>query len=71
MLACYIDYMMYDFITYLIILAIAILVITDLYRLLNAWFSNPRMSYEMLKANPFGSIVFPLLLIIIWFIIFG
>ncbi len=63
--------MMYDFITYLIILAIAILVITDLYRLLNAWFSNPRMSYEMLKANPFGSIVFPLLLIIIWFIIFG
>tara|TARA_Y100000768_G_C23960649_1_gene675155 strand:- start:407 stop:598 length:192 start_codon:yes stop_codon:yes gene_type:complete len=61
----------YDLIIYLIIAAIGILVATDLYKLLHAWFNNPKMSYEMLKANPFGSIVFPLILIIIWFFIFG
>ena len=63
--------MLYDIFVYIIIAAIGILVATDLYKLLNAWFSNPKMSYQMLKANPFGSIVFPLILIIIWFIVFG
>ena len=63
--------MLYDIFVYIIIAAIGILVATDLYKLLNAWFSNPKMSYQMLKANPFGNIVFPLILIIIWFIIFG
>ena len=63
--------MLYDIFVYIIITAIGILVATDLYKLLNAWFSNPKMSYQMLKANPFGSIVFPLILIIIWFIVFG
>jgi len=62
---------LYDIFVYIIIAAIGILVATDLYKLLNAWISNPKMSYQMLKANPFGSIVFPLVLIIIWFIIFG
>jgi len=62
---------LYDIFVYIIIAAIGILVATDLYKLLNAWFSNPKMSYQMLKANPFGSIVFPLILIIIWFIVFG
>ncbi len=63
--------MLYDIFVYIIIAAIAILVATDLYKLLNAWFTNPRMSYEMLKANPFGSIVLPLVIVIIWFIVFG
>jgi len=62
---------LYDIFVYIIIAAIAILVATDLYKLLNAWFTNPRMSYEMLKANPFGSIVLPLVIVIIWFIVFG
>ena len=63
--------MLYDIFVYIIIAAIAILVATDLYKLLNAWFTNPRMSYEMLKANPFGSIVLPLVIVVIWFIVFG
>ena len=63
--------MLYDIFVYIIIAAIAILVATDLYKLLNAWFTNPKMSYEMLKANPFGSIVLPLVIVIIWFIVFG
>ena len=63
--------MLYDVLLYLLIAAIVLLVSTDLYKFLNAWFTNPKMSLEMLKANPFGSIVFPLVLIIIWFIIFG
>ena len=63
--------MLYDIFVYIIIAAIAILVATDLYKLLNAWFTNPRMSYEMLKANPFGSIVLPLIIVIIWFFVFG
>tara|TARA_B100001057_G_scaffold92679_1_gene88922 strand:+ start:252 stop:443 length:192 start_codon:yes stop_codon:yes gene_type:complete len=62
---------LYDIFVYIIIAAIAILVATDLYKLLNAWFTNPKMSYEMLKANPFGSIVLPLVIVIIWFIVFG
>ena len=63
--------MLYDVLFYFLIAAIAILVSTDLYKFLNAWFRNPKMSLEMLKANPFGSVVFPLVLIIIWFIIYG
>ena len=63
--------MLYDIFVYIIIAAIAILVATDLYKLLNAWFTNPKMSYQMLKANPFGSIVLPLVIVIIWFIVFG
>ena len=63
--------MLYDIFVYIIIAAIGILVATDLYKLLNAWFTNPKMSYEMLKANPFGSIVIPLIIVIIWFIVFG
>ena len=63
--------MLYDISLYLIIAAIVLLVSIDLYKLLNAWFTNPKMSLEMLKANPFGSVVFPLVLIIIWFIIYG
>ena len=63
--------MLYDVLFYFLIAAIAVLVSTDLYKFLNAWFRNPKMSLEMLKANPFGSVVFPLVLIIIWFIIYG
>ena len=63
--------MLYDVLFYLLIAAIALLVSSDLYKFLNAWFTNPKMSLEMLKANPFGSVVFPLVLIIIWFIIYG
>ena len=63
--------MLFDVFLYLIIAAIVLLVSTDLYKLLNAWFTNPKMSLEMLKANPFGSVVFPLILIIIWFVIYG
>ena len=63
--------MLYEVLFYLLIAAIALLVSTDLYKFLNAWFRNPKMSLEMLKANPFGSVVFPLVLIIIWFIIYG
>ena len=63
--------MLYDTLSYLLIAEIVLLVSTDLYKFLNAWFSNPKMSLEMLKANPFGSVVFPLILIIIWFIIYG
>jgi len=29
------------------------------------------MLFELLKANPFGSIVFPLVLVVIWFFIYG
>ena len=60
-----------DILLYLILAAIAALVVTDLYKFLNNWISNPEMSLELLKANPFGSVVFPLVLIIIWFIVFG
>ena len=63
--------MLYDVLFYLLITEIALLVSSDLYKFLNAWFTNPKMSLEMLKANPFGSVVFPLVLIIIWFIIYG
>ena len=63
--------MLYDVLLYLLMAAIVLLVSTDLYKFLNAWFTNPKMSLEMLKANPFGSVVFPLVLIIIWFIIYG
>ena len=63
--------MLYEVLFYFLIAAIALLVSTDLYKFLNAWFKNPKMSLEMLKANPFGSVVFPLVLIIIWFIIYG
>jgi hypothetical protein len=63
--------MLYEVLFYFLIAAIALLVSTDLYKFLNAWFRNPKMSLEMLKANPFGSVVFPLVLIIIWFIIYG
>ena len=63
--------MLYDVLFYFLIAAIALLVSTDLYKFLNAWFRNPKMSLEMLKDNPFGSVVFPLVLIIIWFIIYG
>ena len=63
--------MLYEVLFYFLVAAIALLVSTDLYKFLNAWFRNPKMSLEMLKANPFGSVVFPLVLIIIWFIIYG
>ena len=63
--------MIVDILTYLIVGAIAVFIAFDLYRFLNTWFSSPRMSFELLKANPFGSVVFPLVLIIIWFFIFG
>ena len=60
-----------DIVLYLIVAEIAALVVTDLYKFLNNWISNPKMSLELLKANPFGSVIFPLVLIIIWFIVFG
>ena len=56
---------------YILIAAIGYLVATDLYKFLNAWFTNPKISFELLKANPFGSIVIPLAIVILWFIVFG
>ncbi len=55
----------------LLIGIISVFVIIELYRFLNSFLSSPRMYFEILKANPFGSVIFPLVLIIIWFFIFG
>lgn len=59
--------MMENILTFFILVIIAILVATDLYRIL----INPKWFVAMLKASPFGSILIPLILVIIWFIVFG
>ena len=63
--------MMSEIFVSVLIIIISVFVIIELYRFLNRFLSSPRMYFEILKANPFGSILFPLVLIIIWFFIFG
>ena len=63
--------MIVEILTYIIIGVILVFVAFDLYRFLTTWSSSPRMLFELLKANPFGSIVFPLVLVIIWFFVYG